>query len=170
MNFLEITSESEESFKVIAQQLFDNYAINTNSGCFRIIEMEFYWHSKTHPDMTVYKRKHIHTKTGDWFFHYSGVDISLGNSKLDSYGGILIRSIQDLKSKNLYNGPQVTAMRLFSGSSAFKNSIQTEIISQEFPKSTITSLVRVGLGNNAKPGDFNSKRYNFKIPYINKQK
>jgi hypothetical protein len=79
MELLKIEKETE--FENIAQILFDNYAIQTHSALYRFIEIEFYWNSPSHIDNSTYKRKHVDPKAGDWFFHYSGVDIALKNEE-----------------------------------------------------------------------------------------
>ena len=100
MDFLKINKETEDEFENIAQILFDNYAIRTDNDLYRLTEIEFYWHSPNHLDNSTYIRKHVDPKSGDWFFHYSGVDIALKNEKTGGYGGILIRSIYDINKKS----------------------------------------------------------------------
>jgi hypothetical protein len=72
-----------------------------------LIEIEFYWASPGHTDNSTYQRNHVDPKHGDWFFHYSGVDIALKNEILDGFGGILIRGIYSLKENKIYKGPMV---------------------------------------------------------------
>lgn len=72
------------------------------------------------------------------------------NEETGGYGGILIRSIFDIDNKEIYKGPVVCAMKLFSGTSAFSESIKTKII--EYNKFTVAKILkgpRVGLGKNA---------------------
>ncbi len=83
MDFLEIIKEGEDEFRKVAQTLFDEYAIQTDKALYRLTEIEFYWNSNTHADNSTYKRKHVDLKSGDWFFHYSGVDIALKMRKLE---------------------------------------------------------------------------------------
>ena len=129
MEFLNVTNETQEGFKEIAQTLFDEYAIQTHTTLYRLVEIEFYWHSSSHPDKSTYDRRHADPKTGEWFFHYSGVDIALRNKETGGYGGILIRGIYDCNTKKITSGPMVCAMKLFSGYSAFSKSIETRLIS-----------------------------------------
>ena len=77
MDFLNISDESETGFQNIANKLFGEYAIKTNDTLFRLIDLEFYWRSNTHPDFSTYERKYVNPEQGDWFVHYSGVDIAL---------------------------------------------------------------------------------------------
>lgn len=116
MDFLIIKDETENGFKEIARKLFDEFAIKTHSGLYRLTELEFYWNNPLtiHQDKSTYKRKHVNPKRGDWFFHYSGVDIALKNDD-KSYGGILIRGISDINDKNKnYYGPLVCVMKLLA--------------------------------------------------------
>ena len=162
MEFLKIINETEEEFEKIAQTLFDNYSIEAHNIIYRFVEIEFYWNSSTHVDKSTYQRKHVNPKTGEWFFHYSGVDIALENEK-GGYGGILIRSIRDIKNNRLVKGPMVCAMTLFSGTNAFSKSISTYISPYEFEKSQIIKRERVGLGQNAKENGADKLNYAFFI-------
>lgn len=166
MNFLQAFEESKSGFAGIAQKLFDNYAIEARAKIFRIMDIEFYWHSKNHPDKSTYGRKHVDPKTGEWFFHYSGVDIALRNERTGGFGGILIRGLYDLNEERRISGPQVCAMKLFSGYDAFAGSITTRIIGYEFPPAKIQSHERVGLGMNAKDNGADRLKYRFshKVP------
>lgn len=165
MNFLTITKETEEEFAAIAQSLFDDYAIKTHNTTYRFAEIEFYWNSPNHIDNSTYKRNHVDPKPGDWFFHYSGVDIALKNEETGGYGGILIRSIYDIEKKKLIKGPMVCVMKLFSENNAFKQSIKTQIIPYQFEKSTIIKTTRIGLGQNAKSNGADKLNYAFSIKY-----
>ena len=163
MEFLTIEKETESEFANIAQTLFDCYAIQTNNALYRLTEIEFYWNSPNHIDNSTYKRKHVDPKAGDWFFHYSGVDIALKNEESGGYGGILIRSLYDIDRKTIIKGPMVCAMKLFSENSAFTQSIKTQIVKHPFPKSEIIKRTRIGLGQNAKENGADQLNYAFLI-------
>jgi len=163
MEFLKVKDETEKGFREIAQILFDEYAIQTHKTLYRLVEIEFYWHSSSHPDKSTYDRKHTDPDTGEWFFHYSGVDIALRNRETGGYGGILIRGIYDCNIKKITSGPMVCAMKLFSGYSAFSKSIETRLIPSHFEKSEIEDDYRVNLGENAKSSGTDKLRYAFKI-------
>ncbi len=163
MKFLKIEKENEHEFEVIADELFHNYAIKTQKALYRITEIEFYWNSPNHKDNSTYERKHVDPKSGDWFFHYSGVDIALKNEDNGGYGGILIRSIFDIEKQKLTKGPMVCAMKLFSENNAFSESIKTQIIQHAFKKSKIIKGTRIGLGNNAKENGADQLKYAFHI-------
>lgn len=163
MDFLNIYEETENCFIKIAEKLFDEYAIQTHNALYRIVEIEFYWNSTSHIDNSTYKRNHVNPKAGDWFFHYSGVDIALENEETGGYGGILIRSIFNVDKKLITKGPMVCAMKLFSGTNAFEKSIQTSIIPYTFEKAKIKNTTRVGLGQNAKENGADTLNYAFII-------
>ncbi len=169
IDFLSIKNPSETKFRVIADKLFHEFAIQTHDSIYRIVELEFYWNSKEHEDGSTYKRIHADPKTGEWFFHYSGVDIALKNEKTGGYGGILIRSVIDIKEDNkLYKGPMVCAMRLFSGTPAFEATIPTSIIPHAFDKKDINLSIRIGIGQNGKINGADQHPYRFFIAPIKK--
>ncbi len=163
MDFLSIKQETEEEFENIAQKLLNDYAIQTDNALYRIIEIEFYWNSPNHIDNSTYKRKYVDPNSGDWFFHYSGVDIALKNEQTGGYGGILIRSIYDIEQRKIIKGPMVCAMVLFSGTNAFSSFIKTKIIPHAFHKSDIVKKTRVGLGKNARENGADKLNYAFSI-------
>jgi hypothetical protein len=163
MDFLEIIEETEKEFEGIARILFDNFAIETSNTFYRLVEIDFYWNSPHHIDNSTYQRKHVDPKSGDWFFHYSGVDIALKNEKTGGYGGILIRSIYDVNKKIIIKGPMVCAMKLFSETNAFSESIKTKVVAYSFEKTEILKSNRIGLGSNAKENGADKLNYRFVI-------
>jgi hypothetical protein len=160
---LRIEQETDSEFEKIALELLNNYAIQNHESIYRITEIEFYWNSPTHNDQSTYLRKHVNPDSGDWFFHYSGVDITLKSEELKGYGGILIRGITCLQCGKPYKGPMVCAMKLFSGTNAFSDSIKTRINQYEFEKREYTKTPRVGLGNNAIKSNSHLLEYRFTI-------
>ena len=60
--------------KEIATKLMSEYAIKKGGDLYQMVEIEFYWYSPNHPDLSVYPRK---SAAGNWFLHPSGVDITL---------------------------------------------------------------------------------------------
>jgi hypothetical protein len=95
----------EQRFKEIADLLFQKYYIKKGDDKYEFLEMEFYYYTKGHKDISTYRRN---VEGGKWFFHNSGVDISFKSvckninllSEDDYFGGILIRSL-------LKNGTEV---------------------------------------------------------------
>jgi hypothetical protein len=79
------------SFDAIAQKLFHNYLLKINDVRYRLIDIEFYFHSEENYK-DVYTHQHINQLTsGKWYFHGSGIDITIGTKT--NHGGILIRAI-----------------------------------------------------------------------------
>lgn len=128
VNDSSVKDNAFEIFKEIATELMSKFAIKKGDDYYQMVEIEFYWYSPNHPDLSVYPRK---SKAGNWFLHPSGVDITLEscvdkNTKkcVDenisslrekwedakekqnadysgfSYGGILIRSLRKFKPTN----------------------------------------------------------------------
>jgi hypothetical protein len=87
---------AEKLFSEIADEIFSKYVLRKNSEEYRFTIIEFYWHSKEHPDTTVYPRS---CPTGSFFFHQSGFDIAFESDySKGNYGGILIRGIEPVNS------------------------------------------------------------------------
>jgi hypothetical protein len=162
-DFLKIETESSSEFDSIANHLMNDYAIENHESLFRLTEIEFYWNSPTHNDNSTYIRNHVNPENGDWFFHYSGVDIALKSQKLKGHGGILIRGIYCLEENKIYKGPMVCAMKLFSGTNAFSNSIKTKIVEHKFEQKEFFKTPRIGLGKNAEESGTNLLEYRYTI-------
>lgn len=162
-DFLKIENETEKEFETIADRLLNDCAIENHESIYRLTEIEFYWTSPKHSDESTYKRNHVDPENGDWFFHYSGVDIALKNEAIGGFGGILIRGIHSLKEKRTYKGPMVCAMKLFSCTSAFTDSIKTKIIEHSFDRRKLERKPRVGLGANAIKSGTDKLNYSFYI-------
>lgn len=85
-----------DSYKRIAEKLMNGYVLQVRRKLYRIVDCEFYYHSKNHEDPYVHGHERQKESTGEWYFHGSGLDITLSNG--ESYGGILIRGIAEIKS------------------------------------------------------------------------
>lgn len=95
MNFEIDEKNVEKSFDIIAEKLFKDFKMVANNTIYRFLEIEFYYHSDENRDNQTYQNEKQKTN-GKWFFHYSGIDITIGSD--NSHGGILIRSIGKLDS------------------------------------------------------------------------
>lgn len=104
----------EKKFKLLAEHLLNDFKLNLGDTVCSIEEIEIYYHSVDHKDEYVHKNKD-QLKNSSWYFHkyhngtyksgtYKGLDITFGNEK-DIYGGILIRSIMNNKTKEFITGP-----------------------------------------------------------------
>lgn len=95
LNIFQINEESDESiqhsFIQIANTLMNDCALQVNEQFYRIVECEFYYNSNNHPDPFVHGHDLQKQTFGKWYFHGSGLDITLGNDK--GYGGILLRGL-----------------------------------------------------------------------------
>jgi hypothetical protein len=131
--------KSSEDFKNqmdgIAKSLLCDYQIKKGEKRYDILEIEFYYFDKGHPDIITYPRT---AESGDWFFHQSGVDLCFKsvvvrdeNTKNDGrqgtinpqnshFGGILIRAIRRGDGA-LFLGPLNTCDELFDRLNAFGN-------------------------------------------------
>ena len=109
---LVLTEEPEEGFEKrfekIAKNLFNNFIIKTSYGDFRFEEIEFYFHSKNHPDYIAHPRK---SEPLIWYINdFGGIDINFKSEAKKQtpnnpwskycwdeesyYGGILIRQLK----------------------------------------------------------------------------
>jgi hypothetical protein len=135
---LEMVKSSEDFIKHmndIAKSLLCDYQITKGKKCYDILEIEFYYFDKGHPDIITYPRT---SESGDWYFHQSGVDLCFNsvvvrdedtkggkrqgtiNPKSSHFGGILIRAIRR-GDGTLFLGPLNTCNELFDRLNAFGN-------------------------------------------------
>lgn len=106
--------EIENKFAVLADALLNNFVIKRGEKEYRFVEIEFY-HNKTDDEGKNITYKRGYADSCDFFFHDSGVDLCF-ESNPDSYGGILIRSIEC--DGEFINGPGRVVDRLFDKFSA----------------------------------------------------
>lgn len=114
----DITSDYSKYFEILADYLLNNIVLMIKGCEYRLGEIEFYY--TTIPEDSKHKDPFTHQtnlqKTrGKWYFHqnpnatyksgtYKGLDFTIGDGKF-AFGGILIRTIQNLKDKSLIEGP-----------------------------------------------------------------
>ena len=109
-----ISNDPETSFNQTAKHLLSNVCLVVNGHSFRLIEIEFYLYNDKHSDVFAHCYKYQKTNF-KWYFHhasdkehsykggtYKGLDLTCGS--VNSYGGILIRAIQDNEGK-IIEGP-----------------------------------------------------------------
>lgn len=101
--------------ELIISQLLYYTKLVINGLPHRLTEIELYYYSPEHPDTFTHRTSEQST-SGVWYFHragvngkykggtFKGLDISLGNGS-DSYGGILIRGLQNLQTGEIIKGP-----------------------------------------------------------------
>ena len=103
--------------------LMGRYCIKKKDAYYQIAEIEFYYYGPNHPDIITYPRT---CSEKQWFFHQSGVDLTIeSNQKGESikFGGILIRSLKKYDGNWNYIkticGPQKCVNELFDVLDAF---------------------------------------------------
>lgn len=104
----------------VARSLLSKYVLVVGEKEYRIAEVEFYVKNDTHSDTYTHGDKNQKT-FGKWYFHrypngsyksgtYKGVDLTLGNK--DTYFGVLIRSIYDIETDEMIDGPCKTVNKI----------------------------------------------------------
>lgn len=93
--------ELESRFTATAKQILLRSRLMVGDECCRILEIEFYFHSPTHPDPFVHRHPQQST-FGKWYFHrvgsgyrggsFKGVDVTFGNDVC--FGGVLLRTLE----------------------------------------------------------------------------
>ena len=105
MNFNVDLNCIDESFVRIAEELMNEHLIKVKNELYRIVECEFYFSNKQYNHDDPYTHGHNEQiKNGSWYFHGSGIDITIGNKDNDSRGGILIRGLAKISNKQNANG------------------------------------------------------------------
>ena len=111
--------EVEDRFNKIAKNLFNNFIIKTSYGDFRFEEIEFYFHSKNHPDYIAHPRK---SEPLIWYINdFGGIDINFKSEaekqtpndpwskycwdEESYYGGILIRQLKRISDELILDSP-----------------------------------------------------------------
>jgi len=105
--------EYEDRMKQIAEFLLNEVVLMVNGKKHRFNELEFYITCKTHNDPFTHGDETQRT-TANWYFHrsgntyrsgtYKGLDLSIGKNDKE-FGGILIRSIEDVENGKIICGP-----------------------------------------------------------------
>ena len=120
--------EIVSTFQEIAEMLFNGFHIVKGTQEYYFVDIEFYFFNKNHLDLITYPRQ---AEAGKWFFHQSGVDqtfdsaySTFGDYKVDTnkdfhYGGILIREVMKVNSKEVFDGPYKCEWELFDMFDAF---------------------------------------------------
>ena len=167
---LESHKKIKAQFNEVAEKIFNEYILiiknKENESKYRITEIEFYLHCDGHLDPYI----HGHNRqslNAHWYFHRKGrggLDITFGkNNNHKIHGGILIRSLQNIKAHYDYiNGPLLVSERIIKNAESPKErkKLKTEIEEKEIfnsknsiylikrkqlPKNTIYKAPRVGL-------------------------
>lgn len=147
-------NEVKEIFKLLSEKLLKDYSIVKGKERYRFLEIEFYFYNKYHKDVSVYRRT---IQAGKWYIHLSGVDISFESCYVSKefsenyYGGILIRSIQNMQYDSIVNGPLCCLIELFQNIDINGNSENTPRIEKYKQENIdIKTLCRYGIKSNLK--------------------
>ena len=156
-------------FERVADHLLKKCILTIDYRLYLLTEIEFYYFSDIHPDPYV----HRHTnqlKTGLWYFHNVGQDLTFGSK--GCYGGILIRGIATTDKLNIdklefTDGPIKTFDELFNkrlrldGEHTFHVKLSKKSVIPEGQK--IYSFPRVGLYPQGREHDeeYFIKRYRY---------
>lgn len=103
----------QDKFELFATHLLNNCAMYIGSQKYFLEEVEFYYYSDSHKDSYVHQIADQKTSQ-QWYFHkyktgifksgtYKGLDLTFGTPT--SYGGILIRAIQNATTQEYIIGP-----------------------------------------------------------------
>ena len=101
------------NFDYMAHQFLNGTLLYLGDKAYRVCEIEFYLNKKGHEDLYTQSCSDQQLY-GYWYFHklstgtyrggtFKGLDLTLGSK--DSYCGILIRSIMDMKTEVFTEGP-----------------------------------------------------------------
>lgn len=147
------------SFERIAKCLFNNYCIENSNGQYAFTEIEFYYFNESHYDIHCHNDR-FQKENGTWYFHWSGIDITIGDNK--STGGILIRGIKN--EKDYFDGPLNVMKELLSGKiNILEGSLKLKLILKlASTNETIYKSKRIGL--NLKKEEEKDEKY-FDKPY-----
>ncbi len=141
------------AFDEIAVGLLRQTKIVTPKDQFHLREIEIYFFdNENHPDPYTHKNKR-QAEFGEWYFHRftdistfinnnrNGLDITFGNKAQNIFGGILIRKIQNTKTKELIVGINKVARKLIENIGEENiNEIALGIGQKAFDKSQLLHL------------------------------
>ncbi len=170
---INLDQDFEKQFETIAKDLFFNYELVVNNSVYDFSELEFYVdHKQKHCDPFVHKDE-MQIRNGQWYFHGSGIDITIGNKENLVYGGILIRGIKNLdkESKEYISGPLLVAKEIFRNFGDIKYSnlmmgIRKKMISDNIETTEFIASTRINLPKRDDPKNYKEKRYRF-LTYLN---
>lgn len=140
-----------KSFDGIAKDLILNRAISVNGYKFSFIDIEFYYHHENHQDG--YTMNHNRPK-GELEIHRYGIDLSLGITGEEGYGGILICGLYDSQKSMPISKPQVIR-EIFNQMKMGENKL--ELVEYKSPWNDVFKTKRQNLGDPGK--DKNKQDY-----------
>ena len=101
-----INGDVEKYVKDMAENIFYKNTLRINNFEYIFTELEFYFYSNYHKDEYSHIKdiKINNYTTGDFRFHYSGVDLVICK-KDEFFCGVLMRGIQNCETHKCINGP-----------------------------------------------------------------
>lgn len=171
LTFLKLKTKNwEAEFERIATTLCNECILMANEHQFAIVDVEFYYFSEQeHPDPFVYSVSDKNKLMGEWFFHYSGIDITFGCG--ETRGGILIRAIKKVNPPEYIIG---TLKSMYAILTCFPSINSGEGLSLSLnqnpnPKTErLEKKIRIGLDKDKKKKDvdrYQDKEYRFIANY-----
>lgn len=147
--------KADDVFKTIALELMTKYAIKAKN-IYSLIEIEFYLYKEgVHQDTAVYPR---FSHAGDFFYHYSGIDISFETDiEIMTFGGILIRSLKNIDTGEIIAGPLRCKDELLN------EGVLPQIIMHKVDVVKIDKTTRQGISKGGKENN----EYRFYVPQDN---
>lgn len=176
----------EGYFSSMANRLLNECYLLINKRKYRLVEIEFYLKSDHHPDPYAHCNEDqliMHA----FYFHrfkngtykagnYKGLDLSFGDAETNSFFGILIRAIQDIKTSTITEGPcncvnkilaayDCASIMEFTGGenlNIFENKHNFKLVpTNSLKKEVIAAGPRIGLSD--KYPDYQKRSYRFVI-------
>jgi hypothetical protein len=155
-NFYVFEGRGTNPFAECADFLMNKCILETAKGQYRLTTIEFYKHSTKHQDEFTYGYRyykdtpgeiHPQLKTGELFFHYSGIDITFGkqNGTENIFGGILLRGIRNIKTDKLVNGPWNVFDELFKNLNVIEGHHILKLTQYNLPSVSISVSQRTNL-------------------------
>ncbi|UJR15368.1 hypothetical protein I4U23_002316 [Adineta vaga] len=137
-------NDYKNAFETIAYKLINEYELVLNEqNLFRLCEIEFYFYQELRHADTFAHRHPEQQQSGYWYFHrqgtsatasykggtYKGLDITFSSLNDPSCGGILIRSIQNKETNQIYEGSclVVNAILEICKSETIKDLVETKL-------------------------------------------
>lgn len=151
-------------FDRVADQLLRKCLVILDDRTYLLSEIEFYYYSDIHQDPYVHRHPN-QLKTGLWYFHNVGQDLTFGRD--GSYGGILIRGITSTDRSHFADGPVKTFEELFNKELAIDDRHVFRVKFSEEPlipgEQKMYSFPRVGLYPQGREHDeaYFFKRYRY---------
>lgn len=177
-----------KAFEAIADYLMNYCVIKTNGDKYRIIDFEFYYFNQHHQDITTHPRN---SEALHWYINdFGGIDLNF-KSRIEEnkkpiikkgvetyscryklsdesyFGGILIRQIQRLSDKVVFDGPLKVAelFRTFSASTQSEDTPTLTIEPESLEKLEFTNPQRHNILGSHK--DVEKKvDYNLKTSFV----